>query len=173
MSDLGSVYAAFIHDQLTFERARNESLTERGGKLQQSSSLTLGIFVTALGLLLGKDPHLELIPLLMFSVTMIAAILALFCGITVTRLVPHDVADTKTMTAMLNGHWRDDPIDSRNITATLEVETITGLRQGNNKKAYWLNFGLRTQAATLALGVATFAVVAAGLATRALEAVPQ
>lgn len=162
MSEQGTVYSAFIHDQLNFERSRNESLTQRGVRLQQSASLTIGVFVTALGLLLGKDLRMDKQSLTLFAATVTTSVLSLLLGIGVTRLLTQEVADAPTLQLMLNERWGDDIVDSRNSASWLEAKTIAWLRPGNNRKAFWLSLGLWMQAGSVILGAMTFALVAAG-----------
>lgn len=155
-ADQGSTYAAFIADQLKAEHARRSSLDDRGAKLQQSLAVTVGLFATALGLLLGKDGRMAGISLWLFAATVLVLVAAFLCGVVSTRLMGYEVADGETFAHMLNSHWTDTEPSSRNITAWLDAKTIERLRPGNNFKAAWLLAGITCQGIGVALGAAAF-----------------
>lgn len=161
MSEQGVEYAAFIDDQLKAERDRQVSLNDRGAKLQQSTSVTLGLFATALGMVLGDLARLTALPLCLFIGTVLVVALSFLCGVLATRLMTYEVADVRTLGAMVNERWTDNPVDSRNTTAWLNALTIERLRPGNNWKAFWLQVGIVLQGLGVILGIATFGVVAA------------
>lgn len=160
-TDQGATYAAFIAEQLKAEHARRTSLDERGAKLQQSAVVTVGLFTTALGLLVGKDGTVSGISLLLFAATVLVLTVAFLCGVVSTRLINYEVADANTFAQMLNAHWSDTETTSRNITAGLDARTIEVLRPGNNSKAKWLLMGIVCQGFGVVLGAVAFAVLAA------------
>lgn len=155
-ADQGATYAAFIADQLKAEHARRSSLDERGAKLQQSLAVTVGLFATALGLLLGKDGTIRGLPLWLFATTVLVLVAAFLCSVVATRLIGYEVADEQTFAQMLNTHWTDTEPSSRNITAWLDAKTIERLRPGNNFKAAWLLAGITCQGVGVAFGAAAF-----------------
>ncbi|SDP18910.1 hypothetical protein SAMN04489867_1676 [Pedococcus dokdonensis] len=159
-SEQGFVYSGFIADQLGWERARQASLDERGGKLQQAASLTAGLIVAALGALTGATAELNAWSLGLFVGTIIILALAFLFGVLTTRLVDYEVADTQTLRHMTDDHWKDNVVDSRSVVAWLNATTIASLRQGNNFKASRLHRGIVCQGIGVALGAATFAAAA-------------
>lgn len=161
MSEQGVEYAAFIGDQLKAERDRQASLNDRGAKLQQSTSVTLGLFATALGMVLGDYTRLTTLPLWLFIATVVVVALSFLCGVLATRLTAYEVANVKTIKAMVNERWTDDAVDSRNTAAWLNALTIERLRPGNNWKAFWLQVGIILQGVGVVVGIITFGVVAA------------
>lgn len=162
MSEQGKTYATFINEQLKAEQARRTSLDDRGGKLQQSASVAVGLFAAALGLMLGKDARIGGPALVLFVLAVVALSAAFLCGVLATRLISYAVADDSTMHKMLNAHWSDTEISSRNITAWLDAQTIERLRPGNDFKAAWLLVGIACQGVGVLLGAAAFAFAAAG-----------
>lgn len=162
-SEQGAVYASFIDAQMQAEAARRTSLDERGARLQQSASVTVGLFATALGLLLGKEKLLAGWALWLFVGSVILLIAAFLCGIVTTRLVTYEVADEATFARMLGAdHWGDSAPTSRNITAFLQARTVAVMRPGNNFKAAWLSYGILAQGLGVLLGAAAFVLVAVG-----------
>jgi hypothetical protein len=162
MSDQGVVYARFIDDQLEAELARRTSLDERGAKLQQSASVTVGLLATALGLLLGSNQVLSGWPLGLFVISFLVLVAAFLCGVVSTRLVTYEVADSATFEAMLNQRWVDNEVDSRNVTAWVNAKTVEAMRPGNNFKAAWLSYGIWAQGVGVLVGAIAVVVVAAG-----------
>ncbi|MCC2592471.1 hypothetical protein LKO27_03410 [Tessaracoccus sp. OS52] len=162
--DQGSVYTAFIEEQLKAELSRRTSLDERGSKLQQSASVTVGLFVAALGMLLGKDQHLTGGGLTMFVVTVALLVVSFLGGVVTTVLFRYRMATPSTLKKMLAAeHWIDTEITSRNFAAWLNVTTLERLRPGNNVKALALTCGIVAQGLGVIAGVITFGLVAAGL----------
>ncbi len=161
-NDQGAIYAAFVDEQLRAESARRTSLDERGAKLQQSASVTVGLFATAIGLLLGKDHTLAGWPLGLFVGSIVVLIGAFLCGVVSTKLVTYEVADGGTFAGMLGDHWGDSDVDSRNITGWINAKTVTAMRPGNDFKAAWLSYGIWAQGAGVLLGAVAFVLVAAG-----------
>ncbi len=163
-SDQGSVYTAFIEEQLKSELARRTSLDERGSKLQQSASVTVGLFVAALGMLLGRDQHLTGAGLTMFVLTVAFLVLSFLGGVVTTVLFRYGMATPSTLKKMLGAeHWMDTEVTSRNFAAWLNVTTLERLRPGNNVKALALICGIAAQGLGVVAGVITFGLVAAGL----------
>ncbi|GAB3438882.1 hypothetical protein GCM10027517_11660 [Phycicoccus ginsengisoli] len=165
MSEQGAVYAAFIDQQLAWERARQSSLDERGSKLQQAASLTAGLYVAALSVLNGKDAPLTGPALAVYVGTIVVLAAAFLFGVITTRLVEYEVADNSTLTAMTEERWGDSAVDSLSITAYLNTKAIASLRAGNNFKANCLHRGILCQGVGVVAGAGTFAVVAAGALT--------
>jgi hypothetical protein len=162
-SEQGVVYASFIKDQLKAEMDRRASLDDRGAKLQQSASVTVGLFVTALGVLLGKDQRLAGVGLGLFASTVVLLVLSFLGGVVTTRLIKYEVAKPQTLARMLGrDHWKDSEATSRNNTAWLDVLTLQRMRPGNDFKAAALLVGIATQGFGVLLGVVTFGAVAAG-----------
>lgn len=163
-SDQGSVYTAFIEEQLKAELSRRTSLDERGSKLQQSASVTLGLFAAALGMLLGKDQHLAGAGLTMFVVTVALLVVSFLGGVVTTVLFRYRMATPSTLKKMLGPeHWMDTEVTSRNYAGWLNVTTLERLRPGNNVKALALTCGITAQGLGVIAGVVTFGLVAAGL----------
>lgn len=159
-SEQGRTYSTFINEQLKSEHARRISLDERGARLQQSTSVAVGLFGAALGLTLGKDASIGGAALVLFALAVLALSAAFFCGIMATKLVSYAVADDRTMLEMLSSRWVDTETSSRNITAWLDAKTIERLRPGNNFKAAWLLRGIACQGAGVLLGAAAFVFAA-------------
>lgn len=160
VNEQGAVYAAFIEEQLKAELARRISLDDRGAKLQQSASITVGLFVTALGLMVGSNAPLAGPGLWLFAMSVLVLVCSFLCGIATTRLVTYEVADDQTFRKMLGDeHWADTEVTSRNITAYLNAKTVTAMRPGNNFKAAWLSYGIITQSVGVLLGAAAFVLV--------------
>jgi hypothetical protein len=160
-SEQGSVYASFIESQVKAEMERKTNLDERGSRLQQASSLTVGLFVAALGMLLGKDQRMTEPGLGFFVSSVVFLMLAFLSGVVATRLFKYKVATPVTLMAMLGeAHWTDTEITSKNNTAWLNVETLQHLRPGNNVKALALLCGVVAQGIGVILGIVTFVAVA-------------
>jgi hypothetical protein len=62
---------------------------------------------------------------------------------------------------MVTDHWGDDPVDSRNNVAELNMRTIQTLRQGNDRKANLVTLGLWAQL----VAVSSLSVVVAFVVT--------
>jgi hypothetical protein len=162
MSDQGVVYSRFIDGQLEAELARRASLDDRGAKLQQSASVTVGLLATALGLLLGSNQALSGWPLVLFVTSFVVLVAAFLCGVFATRLTTYEVADSATFAEMLGDHWVDNEVDSRNVTAWLNARTVEAMRPGNNFKAAMLSYGIWAQGAGILVGAIAVILVAAG-----------
>ena len=157
----GSVYASFIEGQLKAEMERKASLDERGARLQQASSLTVGLLVAALGILLGKDQRMTGFGLGVFATSVVSLMIAFLCGVIATRLFTYKVATPTTLKEMLGpGHWTDTEPTSKNNTAWLNIETLAHLRPGNNVTALALLCGVVAQGLGVILGVIAFVTVA-------------
>ena len=157
----GSVYASFIDDQLKAEMERKAYLDERGSRLQQASSLTVGLLVAALGVLLGKDQRMTGFGLGAFVSSVVSLMIAFLCGVVATRLFTYKVATPITLKAMLGpDHWTDTEPTSKNHTSWLNVETLAHLRPGNNFTALALLCGVVAQGFGVILGVVAFVTVA-------------
>lgn len=164
MTDQGSVYASFIDDQLKAELARRASLDERGAKLQQAASLTVGLLAAALGFVLKDDERLAGTPLWWFVAAIALLVISLLFGVLGTLPFKYEVATASTLRAMLDAdHWADSPALSRNNTAWLNATTLDRLRPGNNFKAFALTTGITLQGVGVVAGAVTFGMVAAGL----------
>jgi hypothetical protein len=131
----GSVYTSFIEGQLKAEMERKSYLDERGARLQQASSLTVGFLVAALGVLLGKDQRMTGLGLGFFVSSVVSLMIAFLCGVIATRLFKYTVATPATLKGMLGPeHWTDTEPTSKNHTAWLNVETLAPLRSATTSR---------------------------------------
>lgn len=156
VSNQGETYSRFIEHQLAAEHARRLSLDDRSSKLAQAVILIAGLFATAAGLMASELSTAGNLSAWLFGATC-TSLMTAFVGATVSgHLKPYEVADLKTMGAMLNEHWVDTEPSSRNITAHLNAQAAASLREGNNFKASALTWasvplGLSVPLGTLAL----------------------
>lgn len=161
-SSQGTEYAAFIASQVSHEHLRRRSIDDRATKLQQMSTVTLGLFVAALGLVLEADVTIPDHALKLFFGAVAVLLAAFFGGVVATYSRAYDVADTKTLDKMINERWGDTPITSRNMTAHFNVRTLDRLRPGNNRKATALTIGITLQGSGMLLVAATLGVFVVG-----------
>lgn len=90
----------------------------------------------------------------------LALVISIGSGVVATWLLDYEVADGRTLWAMVDAHWTDDAIDSRNQIAALNVTTIVTMRAHISRKATALAFGL-AQGGGVLFGAA--ALIAAGV----------
>lgn len=158
----GTIYTEFIASQLRMESGRRTSLDDRGAKLQQAASVTVGLVVAALGALLGKETAFSGVSLWLFIGTMAFLVASFLAGVLTTRLFPYEVANADTLEMMIGqDHWGDSRVTSMSNTSYLNVQTLRNLRPGNDFKAAALQWGIALQGLGVLLGIATFGVVAA------------
>lgn len=158
-SSQGTEYAAFIATQVSHEHARRRSIDERATKLQQGSSLTLGLFVAALGLLLEAEVQIPGSALTLFLVAVAFLISAFFAGVVATYSRAYEVADVESLDKMVNERWGDTAVTSRNMAAYYNIRTLDRLRPGNNWKAGALTVGITLQGVGTLLAAAAIGVV--------------
>ncbi|GLZ79662.1 hypothetical protein Afil01_44690 [Actinorhabdospora filicis] len=145
-SGQGAAYTEYIADQLAAEHARRVSLQGRAQWLLSSSTTLLTLMTAVVVFLQFSGPRR--IPGWLqagYFIAVTALIVAVTAGIWAGRAYRYRVADESTLSAMLDTHWGDDQVDSRNIVARLRVAEITSLRHGNNLMARWALAGQLAQ----------------------------
>lgn len=121
-----------------------------------------GLFATALGLVVNEVSAVGSVGAWLLGATCVLLIAA-FVGAPVSgRLMPYEVADLKTMHAMVNEHWADTEPSSRNITAYLNAQGAASLRAGNNFKASALTWATVPLGLSVPLGAAALVATLAG-----------
>jgi hypothetical protein len=170
----GAVYCAFIEAELGTERERRSNLDSRGVTLVTTSSSLVTLLAAVGAFVLRSDkfalPSAAKVPLL---VALCAFAIAAACGIMATWLHKSTVADVADLRAMRTSRWKDDPIDSRNAVAFINIKTIESLRNKNDRKARWLISGQLAQlSALIALAVVIFAVLWVGQPTNTPTPIP-
>lgn len=155
----GVVYASFIDDQLQAEQARRLSVDDRAAKLLQTVVVLTGLFVTAAGLLKTDGPTPSGVVPWLLAATCGAMAAAFVLGMMAARLVEYEAADGVTLGRMVDERWTDGAVDSRNITAFLNMRSAMTLRAGNNFKARMLTWGQAALGVSVALGATSVVVV--------------
>jgi hypothetical protein len=158
------VYAAFIEGELKAERERRTVLDGRGIAVVSTSG-SLVTLLAAVGAFVSnrKDFQLPFTAVLPLLLTLLGFTVAAALGLLVSKNRWYHVALTTTLYGMVTDHWTDDPVDSRNNVAELNVRTIHTLRVGNDRKATLVGRALWAQlGAVLSLGVAVTLVLVAG-----------
>lgn len=151
-SSQGTVYANFLADQLKAEHARRESLDDRAVRLQQSAALLLGLFSTALGVVVGQGQRTSALSLVLFALTAVLFVIAAGSGVCANRLIRYRVADEVAMLRMVDERWTDSHVDSLNVVAFLNAQTTADMRAGNDRKAKRLSSGHWAQVTGLFMG---------------------
>jgi hypothetical protein len=157
VSEQGEVYADFVKAELEAERKRREALDSRGVSVVTTSS-GLATAVFALGALVTGQKNFVPDKVTVWSLLAGLALFAIaaLCGMMANRTIPYEVTSPETLQEMRTGHWTDDEVDARNIVVYRNIHTITTLRSGNNRKAWWVTRALVFQllaAAALLLAV--------------------
>jgi hypothetical protein len=148
----GTEYAAYIHAELVHEHDRRKALHARAQSLITTSTALLA-FMGAIAVFAQFAQRYLIAWWLqgLFGIAMLALIVAVGCGIWAGRSYVYQVADETTLAAMVEEHWADDAVDSRNVVASLRVAGIVSLQRGNNAMAWFLLLGQWAQLAFLVL----------------------
>ncbi|MCD0445757.1 hypothetical protein LO763_19295 [Glycomyces sp. A-F 0318] len=148
----GAEYAAFIDAQLTAEVDRRKAHQSRAQSLITVSTVLL-TFMGAIGVFAQFTQRYVISTWLqgVYGAAMLALVFAVGCGIWAGRSHVYEIADDPTLFAMVEDHWVDDAVDSRNIVATLRVLSIVSLQRGNQAVARYILIGQYAQLAFLAL----------------------
>lgn len=160
MSAQGETYAAFIAAELAREHDRREKIDTRAAAAVGGASGLVTIAVAGLAVVRGKDATIgggaATFAALTIAAFLISAVLAVLAGLPRR----YDAVGATTMSAMLDGHWKDSEVTARNNTAYLHVRAVTSLREINRAKSVLLVASLAAQALAVAcLGGVVLAVV--------------
>jgi len=146
LSELGSVYATFIEEELKDERARRDRLEARGSGILTSSATLVTLLAAAGALVLGRDQ----IDLPGYAVKAIIGAVSGFglagvFGLAACWPFAYGKTQVKDLTEIRREHWNDEPSDARHKVTYLKVMEIEKLRSANNKRLYFLVAGLAAQ----------------------------
>jgi hypothetical protein len=161
--DQGKTFAAFAQRELEAERERRKAFDARGVAVVTTAA-SLTTLLAAVGAFVSsrqgfKLPGSAVVPLI---VTLGSFVAAAVLGIAATWLTRYAVTPPATLGEMLTTRWRTDEVDARNFVAVQDVKTIKSLRNGNNKKSWWLIAALVVQVVgLLALSVAVYLILSA------------
>jgi hypothetical protein len=138
MTEQGTGWATFIHDQLEREYSRRDALNTRAAAAMTSATGLVTLLLAVVAVLRGKDFTLTGGSLAALYTAILAllgsALLAVLAGVS----WHHRVTSIESMRAMLADHWRDDEVDARYIAAHCNLETVASLRTGSSLKAHLL-----------------------------------
>lgn len=160
MSEQGTGWADFIHDQLDREYSRRDVLNTRAAVAVTSATGLVTIVLAVVAVIKGKDFTLTGGALVALCVAMLAllgsAVLAVLAGVSWR----YRVTSTGSMRSMLADHWTDSEVDARYITAFCNLQTIASLRAGTTLKAHLLLAAAAAQVlAILAIATTTLILV--------------
>lgn len=142
----GAEYAAYIDCELADEHSRRTRFQSRAQSLITTSAILL-TFMGAIAVFAQFAQRYVVSGWLqgLYGVAMLALVVAVGCGIWAGRGYVYDAADDSVLHAMVESHWGDNPVDARNIVATLRVAAIVTLRKGNDTMARFVLFGQYAQ----------------------------
>jgi hypothetical protein len=157
--DQGTVFAAFVREQLEAERKRRETLDQRGFEVIK----TTGTLVTPVVGFCSIDPRGRYKPqsrraLLFLSLALLLLIASIGFAMAATRLLRYAVTDISGLDEILQSRWQSTEATARSTVSQLIVNKIDALRMGNDSKASKLDIAHWLQLAGLALLVVTVAV---------------
>jgi hypothetical protein len=156
VTDQGTVFAAFVREQLEAERKRRETLDQRGFETAKTTGTLVTIVLGFAALILGVDykPQSRL-ALLSLSLALALLIVSIGFAIAATRLLRYVVTDKCGLDEILENRWNLTEAKARSTAAKLSAITIDTLRTGNDSKASKLDVAHWLQLAGLALLVVT------------------
>lgn len=159
-SDQGTEYTTFIARLLKEERERRVALEGRATNLVAASAGLVTITSTATSFV-GFDalsPYASVLPLVILGgATLVASgVLALVAG----QLKPYDVPSSATLTDFLTDHWTDSETTARNNIGWLDLQTLRTIQDGNNEKAWFLDWAVRVQLIGVCLLAIAFLIAA-------------
>lgn len=132
----GKTFHEFVAKELDNERARRTALDARGVGIVTASA-SLATLVAGLSAVATQSSTFA--PSVLVVVTALSAlavfVLAAALGIWANRTIEYRVADSTTLTQMATERWTTDEVDALNVVVTLNITTLTSLREGNNRKA--------------------------------------
>jgi hypothetical protein len=157
--DQGTVFAAFVREQLEAERKRRETLDQRGFEVIK----TTGTLVTPVVGFCSIDPRGRYKPqsrraLLFLSLALLLLIASIGFAMAATRLLRYAVTDISGLDEILQSRWQSTEATARSTVSQLIVNKIDALRMGNDSKASKLDIAHWLQLAGLVLLVVTVAV---------------
>ncbi|MCL1871657.1 MAG: hypothetical protein FWF90_14770 [Promicromonosporaceae bacterium] len=161
MSDQGVVYTTFIATELTREYERRARIDSRAAATVTAATGLLTVAVAALALIRGKDLQVHgLAGALVAATTVAFLVSAVLASVAAVNWQYWVASPDPTLQSMLGEeHWQDTETTARNNVGSLNIETLTTLRHGNNRKSAFLLGALLAQvAATLLLTSAVVAI---------------
>jgi hypothetical protein len=155
MSTGAERYAEFIKAELDAEWERRKALDTRGASIVGiTSGLATAVFAIG-ALVTGADGYTpDRVTTIALLVGLALFVAAAGCGLAASRTVPYDVTARMVYDHMVGGQWGDDEEQALRVVAYRNQVTLVSLREGNNKKAWWLPASYWAQIAAAALLVA-------------------
>jgi len=159
----GSIYAEFMHDQLSAEETRKNSLEQRGLAVITASGVLAAFGFGALALFRQRDA----VPLPAAAVYLIvgaaaALLAAAIMGLAANSPMRHRAVNPHGMAETMRGHWTDDDATARARVTSTRVRLLASLRETNDRRAVVLLGAMAAEVLGVALLVATVSVVAVG-----------
>lgn len=132
----GVVYVDFLLAETTQEHERRASLQNRAASLSGFGTGAVGLIATGAAIALGRDPAFSLQVSMLLLVTLLLFIASTALAVVVLAIgQKFQVADTATLSRMVNAGWNDSETTARRAVALLAAKSTVSLRSGNNRSA--------------------------------------